>query len=215
MSVGTQSNQIAPTGKQLIRARELAERAIERYSIDGDLNRTDDEWRANVFLGTRAEVAAEQFFRDLGFDAHIVDDGDEQDHDIEVEGLTVEVKLRRLWTYRNPDLLLRYDEELSADLYLMVEADKTPNGHSLEVTKWASQQTVEENVTGFRENRPKVDREYLDDIDTLSGDLESYLSDNSSLCPFESNGWTHEEAARILTINQREREMLVPSDSNE
>ena len=215
MSVGTQDSQIASTGEQLARARELAERAIERYSNDGDLDRTDDEWRANIFLGARAEVAAEQFFRDLGLDAHIVDDGDEQAHDIVVEGLTVEVKLRRLWTYYNPDLLLRFDEELSADLYLMVEADKTPNGHSLEVTKWATRQTVEENVTEFRENRPKVDREYLDDIDTLSEELESHLSDDSSPCPFESGGWTHEEAERILRINRIEYEMQFESDSNE
>ncbi|KTG08461.1 hypothetical protein AUR64_17410 [Haloprofundus marisrubri] len=158
-----------PTGEQIARAKARAEVAAERYANDGDLDRTDDEWRAHVFLGVRAEVAAEQFFRALGFDARIVDDDEEQAHDLEVEGLAVEVKLRRLWTFREPDMLLRFDDvdDPDADLFLMVEAEKTPHGHDLVVTKWANQQTVREHATGFREDRPRVPREHLSDVETL------------------------------------------------
>ncbi|KTG08458.1 hypothetical protein AUR64_17395 [Haloprofundus marisrubri] len=35
-----------------------------------------------------------------------------------------------------------------------------------------------------------------------------------SECPFEAAGWTHEMAARILRINQREREMLFGDDDS-
>lgn len=169
MSVGTQSDTVVLTGEQLVRARELAEAAIQRYENDRDLDRTDDEWRAHVFFGARTEVSAEHFFRALGFDARIVDDAEEQAHDLEVEGLAVEVKLRQLWRYREPDYLLRYDDvdDLDADLYLMVEAEKTPHGHVLTPTKWANQRDVREHATGFREDRPLVPRENLRDVETL------------------------------------------------
>lgn len=165
MSVGTSDSRVASTGDQLTRAREIAEVAIDRYENDNDRDRSDDEWRADVFEGARTEVAAEQYFRERGFDARIVDDDEEQAHDLVVEGLTVEVKLRRLWNRQDPDLLLRYDD--NPDIYVMVEARRTPTGKIFEVTKWASQTTVEENKIPFRPNRPQVEREHLDDIETL------------------------------------------------
>lgn len=175
--VGCTTTQVTLTGEHTARALEIAQRNAERYDNDGDLGRDDDEWMNSLFLGAKAEVVVETYFTDRGFDAQVVDDSQAQEHDAVVEGLTVEVKLRKLWNYRHPDLLLRYDEEPSADIYVMVEAERAPDGHTFEVTKWASQETVAVCMTDFREDRPRVPRGELRDIDTLGPILKLFWGD--------------------------------------
>ena len=159
-----------PTGEQYARAMTYVRE--QNYRNDRDLERSQDDWLLDVFLGELAEVVAAAHLTDLGLDVRLVSDDEDQTVDLDVEGAAIDVKARYLWERPDPDLIVRAKRYPSADAYLMVELDRTETGYAANIAGWVALQEVHaygEDFLPGRSKHPKllVNRRHLRDIDTL------------------------------------------------
>jgi hypothetical protein len=175
MSVGTQDNQIVPDGEQYAAAMTYVRE--QSYRNDRDLGRSDDDWELDVFLGELAEHVAEAELADLGMDARLVTDEEDQSVDLCVSGVGIDVKARYIWEREDPDLIVRAASNPDADAYIMVELERTETGYNASLTGWVSLQEVhayDEDFLPGRSKHPKllVNRRHLRDIDSLPDYLD-------------------------------------------
>lgn len=179
MSVGNAQtdSRIEPNGEQYASALNYV-REQQRYRNDRDLGRSCDDWRLDVFLGELAEhVAAAHLTDELDLDVRLVSDEEDPSVDLDVSGVAIDVKMRKLWEREDPDLIVRAKRYPSADAYLMVELDRMATGYSANIAGWVALQEVVAYGEGFLTNRSKhrkllVNRKHLRDIDTLPDFLD-------------------------------------------
>lgn len=130
------------TRDQLKRAAPRAKAAIERWRNDGDLDRDEGDWRGSCFLGALAEVVAADRLPALTPGGRLVNDAESTSADIDIGGVAVDIKLRKLWQREEPDLFVRALSNPSADAYVMVEADWRDGRHHLALRGWVAQPEV-------------------------------------------------------------------------
>ncbi|UVE49667.1 hypothetical protein KU306_12205 [Haloferax larsenii] len=177
MSSANLTSTVVPTGEQYASAVRYA-REQGRYRNDGDLGRSHDDWLLDVFLGDLAEhVAAAYLADDLGLDVRLVSDAEDPSVDLEVEGASIDVKMRKRWEREDPDLIVRAKRHPSADAYVMVELEKTETGYAAHVSGWVALQEVVAYGEPFLPGRSKhdkllVDRKHLRDVDSLPDFLD-------------------------------------------
>jgi hypothetical protein len=176
MSVGTPDSSVVPTGEQYARAITYV-REQDDYQNDHDLGRSDADWSLDVFLGDLAEQVAASYLSELDLDVRLISDEEDPSVDIEVEGVAIDVKMRKLWERENPDLIVRAKRYPSADSYLMVELDRTATGYAANMAGWVSVQEVVAYGDEFLPGRSKhdkllVDRSHLRDIKSLPDYLD-------------------------------------------
>ncbi|MGB9932584.1 hypothetical protein [Haloarcula amylolytica] len=177
MSIGCKS-QIEFSGEQY--AEAIRHTKSLNFQNDRDLGRTDDDHLQDQFLGYIAEIAGLERLKELGLEPRHVDESESYIYDIEIaQGVKVDVKSRKLWNFDNPDLLVR-DESEHADVYVMVELSDVENGgYSASVVGWVSKHEVFAYGEDFlpyvsKNDKQKIDRKYLRDMDTLADFLDAF-----------------------------------------
>lgn len=140
---------------------DLREKAIEHSDVsytDTDMNRTANTREVDALVGEVGERVAAEFFRNNGF---TVGPSTGYEHDLQVSGGMVEVKARKTWDFRKPDLLVRTKFDLKCDVYLQVDLHLS-SGSSLkadlsnldygEVVGFATPELIEEEGESFNQN---------------------------------------------------------------
>lgn len=162
---------VRPTADQYARAVRRARKAIQMWSNDGDLNRSDDEWAQDVFLGALAEVVAhDELEGAVGLDARLVDDAEDASYDIDLDGVELEIKNRKLWDREEPDMLIRRRTPIDADCYLLAEIDRDADSHLVNIAGWVSQPEVAAYARDFfagYHDKLLVERKHLRGVATL------------------------------------------------
>lgn len=141
---------LSPTPNLLDSALRATERC--EYENDGDGGRDEDEWRRNVFYGNLAERVAYAWLHDEGIPVRLVSDTECSQMDLDLFGaFSVDVKLRYVANYPDPDLLVRRRTAVdSVDAYLMVELDDRGTKYCFNIVGFATAEDVEEKSEPFR-----------------------------------------------------------------
>ncbi|WP_049923923.1 hypothetical protein [Halopiger djelfimassiliensis] len=157
---------LTPSPEQYADALDWVENCPHEYDPDGGM-RSPEEWELDVFLARLSEHFAVEWLESEGFDVRHVPDSETDAYDLIVDGYRVEVKFRKLWDYRGPDLLIRRRrEECEADAYLMVEMDRIggPASYNGWVTKCIDADEADALAEPYEEgshDKEKVSRDYL------------------------------------------------------
>lgn len=174
------SSESVPTHDHILAAMQYAE--DQGYKNDGDLDRDDAEWRRDVFLGELAEQVAAAHLSDLGLSTRLVDEED-QKTDLDVCGVRVDVKMRKLWDRRDPDLIVRAATAPDADAYLLVELDShEEDGYSANIAGWVANPEVYAYGRSFcppgsKHDKLLVHRRHLRPVETLADYLHVFRGD--------------------------------------
>lgn len=140
---------------------ELREKAIEHADVsytDTDMNRDANTREVDSLVGEAAERIAAEFLQSNGFS---VGPATSYEHDLQANGSLIEVKGRKTWDFRKPDLLVRTKFDLKCDVYLQVDLHLS-SGSSLkadlsnldygEIVGFATPEMIEEKGEPFNQS---------------------------------------------------------------
>lgn len=119
-----------PSGIRFDISESLKEKArtnADTSHCDNDRGRSAEQHKIDAPVGYLSEKIAGKVLRQEGFD---VQDPTDRDHDFLVNGSKVEVKGRKVWNYKNPDLLVRKTFGVACSAYVQVDLH-TENGNQL------------------------------------------------------------------------------------
>lgn len=132
------------TTEQLQRVDALAEQRSETYDpIDGGVLFGERDSLTSHQIGLLGELAVAQFYN-LSIDSNIYELGDDGT-DLELHGESIDVKATATDAMERPELLVRADKSLSADLYVrahVINWDRT--GARVRIIGAASKSVVED-----------------------------------------------------------------------
>lgn len=132
------------TTEQLRRVDALAEQRSETYDpIDGGVLFGERDSLTSHQIGLLGELAVAQFYN-LSIDSNIYELGDDGT-DLELHGESIDVKATATDAMERPELLVRADKSLSADLYVrahVINWDRT--GARVRIIGAASKSVVED-----------------------------------------------------------------------
>lgn len=100
---------------------DMRKKAIEHSDVsytDTDMNRNADTREVDALVGEVGERIAAEYLTSNGFS---VGPSTGYEHDLQVNGGMVEVKGRKTWDFRKPDLLVRTKFDLACDVYIQVD----------------------------------------------------------------------------------------------
>lgn len=133
---------------------------------DTDRGRTTSERKRHARIGQLGEVLVREAIKQT--DGLTFSESSDNKIDGYINNKSVEIKARKTWDYKNPDLLVRKNFDLAADFYIQVDLSTKGNGDAnkdlsnvtkAEIAGVATKSDVERYGEPFMENKADKDNE--------------------------------------------------------